>query len=492
MRQKTGAGVDWRYRSQGQHRQFFDFPNPPIALRFMQFSAESVLALAPDAASVKAANGLTKPGQWPMLGANEVALWGECQGSSRYETQVDLAGPSFRCSCPSRKFPCKHGLALLLLWAKNPAQFQASAPPAWVTEWLAERAQRTQKKEEKQQQKTADKAAQQAAQAADPDAEASARKTIDKRWSRIDKGVAELQQWLADQIGHGLGHLTSDSRAAWEAMAARLVDAQAPGLAARLGYAAEALLDGPQWPGNVLRRLGMLQLACDAVQRRAALDEGASADVRALLGWPADKDTILAQSPPVTDAWRVLGVIQEERDNRLLERRVWLQGLRTGQRAFLLDHTFAGRVFESSWVALSTVEATLVFYPSAAPLRALVVRSQTSALPGQQPALPAGTAPLDEWRGVAQRVAANPWSHLHPLLCCDATLHYDAEAADSRFRLQWGDRALPLQLHLSDGWALLALSGGQPLTVQGEWDGTHLRPLSAVGPEGFWIWTPRT
>ena len=126
----------------------------------MQFSAESVLALAPDAASVKAANGLTKPGQWPMLGANEVALWGERQGSSRYETQVDLAGPSFRCSCPSRKFPCKHGLALLLLWAKNPAQFQASAPPAWVTEWLAERAQRTQKKEEKQQQKTADKAAQ--------------------------------------------------------------------------------------------------------------------------------------------------------------------------------------------------------------------------------------------------------------------------------------------------------------------------------------------
>lgn len=455
----------------------------------MQFSAESVLALAPDAASAKAAHGLTKPGQWPLLGADAAALWGECQGSSRYETQVDLAGPSFQCSCPSRKFPCKHGLALLLLWAKDPAQFQASAPPAWVTEWLADRAQRTQKKEEKQQQKTANKAAQ---QAADPNAEANARKTVDKRWGRIDKGVAELQQWLTDQIDQGLGHLTSDSRGAWEAMAARLVDAQAPGLAARLGYAAEALLDGPQWPDNVLRRLGLLQLACDAIQRRDAFDASASADLRALLGWPLDKDTLLAQSPPVTDAWWVLGVIQEERDNRLLERRVWLQGLHTGQRAFLLDHTFAGRVFESSWVALSIVEATLVFYPSAAPLRALVVRSQTRTLPGQQPALPPGAAPLDEWRGVAQRIAANPWSHLHPLLCSDATLHYDGEKAHSRFHLQWGDMVLPLQLHLSDGWALLALSGGQPLTVQGEWDGTHLRPLSAAGPEGIWIWTPRT
>jgi uncharacterized Zn finger protein len=25
---------------------------------------------------------------------------------------VDLSGPAFRCTCPSRKFPCKHGLAL--------------------------------------------------------------------------------------------------------------------------------------------------------------------------------------------------------------------------------------------------------------------------------------------------------------------------------------------------------------------------------------------
>ena len=453
----------------------------------MQFSAESVLALAPDAASVKAATGLTKPGKWPLLGANTAALWGECDGSSTYQTQVDLSGPSFRCSCPSHKFPCKHGLALLLLWAKDSTQFQATPPPAWVTEWLAARTERAQKKEDKQQKKAADKAA-------DPHADASALKTAAKRWGRIDKGVAELQQWLTDQIDQGLGHLTSDSRDAWETMAARLVDAQAPGLAQRLRYATEALLDGPDWPENVLRRLGLLQLACDAVARRAALDEGASADMRALLGWPIDKDSILAQSPPVSDEWRVLGVIQEERDNRLMERRVWLHGLHTGQRAFLLDHTFAGRVFESSWVALSTVQATLVFYPGAAPLRALVVRSQTSALSlsgQQQPALLPSLSPIEEWQRVAQRVAANPWNYWHPLCCSAATLHYDGEQTQFRFHLQWGDMALPLQLHLSDGWALLALSGGQPLTVQGEWDGTSLRPLTAVSPEGFWIWTPR-
>ena len=453
-----------------------------------QFSAESVLALAPDAASAKAANGLTKLAMWPVLGANDAAVWGECQGSSRYQTQVDVAGPSFRCSCPSRKFPCKHGLALLLLWAKDATQFQAVPPPTWVSEWLASRTERTQKKEEKQQQKAAEKAA-------DPNADATALKTAQKRWGRIDKGVVELQQWLIDQINQGLGHITPASRSAWEGMAARLVDAQAPGLAGRLRYATDSLLEGPQWPENVLRRLGMLQLACNAIQRRDALDEGASADVRALLGWPIDKDSVLAHAPPISDDWLVLGVIQEERDNRLMERRVWLHGLQTGQRAFLLDHTFAGRVFESSWVALSTVQATLAFYPSAAPLRALVVRSQTIAMPHphQQQALQAllpSIAPLQEWQQMAQRVAANPWGHLHPLCCSDATLHYDSECTAFPFQLQWGDMALPLQLRLNDGWGLLALSGGQPISVQGEWDGSSLRPLTAVGPEGFWIWTP--
>ena len=178
------------------------------------FSTESVLALAPDAASAKAANGLIKPGKWPSLGASEVAIWGECQGSDLYQTQVDLSGPSFHCSCPSRKFPCKHGLALLLLWAKDPTQFQQGQLPKWVSEHLAARQERQQKKEEKQQQKAAEKAA-------DPKAAETALKSVQKRWSRIDKGVAELQQWLSDQVAQGLGHLSPDSHDDWDGVAAR-------------------------------------------------------------------------------------------------------------------------------------------------------------------------------------------------------------------------------------------------------------------------------
>ena len=58
-------------------------------------TSESVLALAPDDASAKAARGLTSPAKWPTLGADDAAVWGECQGSGSkpYQTQVDLAGP---------------------------------------------------------------------------------------------------------------------------------------------------------------------------------------------------------------------------------------------------------------------------------------------------------------------------------------------------------------------------------------------------------------
>ncbi|MCD0157069.1 SWIM zinc finger family protein, partial [Deinococcus sp. 6GRE01] len=91
---------------------------------------DAVLALAPDAASAQAARKLAAPGKWQNLNTPAGSLWGECQGSGRtpYLTGVDLSGPAqtspaFKCTCPSRKFPCKHALALLLLRATHADTF---------------------------------------------------------------------------------------------------------------------------------------------------------------------------------------------------------------------------------------------------------------------------------------------------------------------------------------------------------------------------------
>lgn len=433
----------------------------------MNLDADAVLLLAPDASSAKAARGLVSPSQWPTLGANEHAVWGECQGSGSkpYQTQVDLSGPTFRCTCPSRKFPCKHGLALLLIRAQDPARLNQSAPPAWVSEWLTSRAERAQKKEEKQREA--------AAAPADPEAAARA---IAQRWKRIDTATRELQRWLGDQLRRGLGNL-GGTQGEWDTAAARLVDAQAPGLAQRLRDAGERVGDSDH-AADLLQRLGLIQLACEAVQRRDTLSPEAQADLRALLGWPIERTDVLAASEPVHDRWVVLGQLSEEREGRLVERRVWLQGEATGRRALLLDHSFGGKGFEHAWLTGNAHPAALAFYPGAAGLRALPADITGAAQPAPWPV----TTRAGEWQHIAARVSACPWVPLHPMLTTHAVPHLD----DGIVRLAHEGEDLPMRLGDDDRWTLLAVSGGHPLAVMGEWDGQQLRPLAARGRDGLW------
>lgn len=81
----------------------------------MNWSEEQVLALSPDASSTKAARDLSRPEKWQLLAIDALVLWGEIKGSSStpYRTQIDLQNIAFKCSCPSRKFPCEHGLSSL-------------------------------------------------------------------------------------------------------------------------------------------------------------------------------------------------------------------------------------------------------------------------------------------------------------------------------------------------------------------------------------------
>ena len=109
-----------------------------------RWDRERVLALAPDAPSQRTAQSLASGRAWPATGAGTGALWGECRGSAAapYRAVVDLSGPAYRCSCPSRRFPCKHVLALLLLWAEGAVRDDAAGPPDWAANWLTTRAAR--------------------------------------------------------------------------------------------------------------------------------------------------------------------------------------------------------------------------------------------------------------------------------------------------------------------------------------------------------------
>src|SRR2546427_572245 len=105
----------------------------------MKWTAEQILAMAPDAPAAAACGAYAARKRWVSIGCDARALWGECRGSGSrpYQVQIDLTGPAFKCSCPSRKFPCKHAVGLFLFCtAQGPP---VRAQPAWVAEWILTR-----------------------------------------------------------------------------------------------------------------------------------------------------------------------------------------------------------------------------------------------------------------------------------------------------------------------------------------------------------------
>jgi hypothetical protein len=419
-----------------------------------------VLALAPDASSAKAAAGVARPGTWSGTGCDGQAVWGQCQGSgsSAYRTGVDLSGPAYRCSCPSRKFPCKHSLGLLLLWSDDAVA--AGTRPGWVREWLTERDEKAQQVQERRDG---------AVRARDP-------RTAERRERRVEDGVDELDRWLRDQVAHGLAQAEHAPYSLWDDAARRLVDAQAGTLAGQIKSLATIPRHrgGAGWPERLLEEYALLRLLTRAYRRRAELPEPLRQTVRSRVGFTMSQDEVLG-GPTVRDRWYVAGIRDTEQD-RLITRRVWLRGLRTGRPALVLSFAAPGRPMDASLVAGTAVDADLAFYPGAQPLRALLAA---------QHGTPAATAPPggtvgDFLREYARALTLDPWLDRWPAVLGDVRLSRDHRLVDAH-----GD-ALPLDA--TDPWRLLAVSGGGPLTVVGEWSPQGLRALSAWHEEeGFLV-----
>ena len=145
-----------------------------------------MLALAADAPAARAAGG-GRAAKWSGPGASAGAVWGLCRGGGAqpYRVVVDLEGPAYPCSCPSRKIPCKHALGLLLLWSVGAVQLTesegclggsragprlGSGRPGRRGGGCGGRAGRR-----------------------------------ERRAERVGAGVAELEVWLADRVRRGLG-----------------------------------------------------------------------------------------------------------------------------------------------------------------------------------------------------------------------------------------------------------------------------------------------
>jgi hypothetical protein len=444
------------------------------------WTKDRVLSLAPDAASAKAGQAQATPAKWQNLGRSPACLWGEVQGSGQkpYQVRVDLTEPAFKCSCPSRKFPCKHALGLLLILADQPAKLPSVDPPEWVGEWLAGREKRSEARDKKA-----------AAPPKPVDAAAQAAR-VKKRESNIEAGLDELSRFLVDVLRQGFAAAQSQPTRAWDDVAARLVDAQAPGLARLVRQLGETIGSGPGWHSRLLRGMARMSLAIEGYKRLAELPTDTQHDLRTLIGWTQSKEEVLAQ-PAVEGPWCVVAQQSEEED-RLLVRRTWLLRQGDGRPAMLLDFAAAGQPLDVSVMVGSLLAAELAFYPSAAPLRA-IVKQRTGPLEifGEIPGVDTSDQALADYAAALSR---NPWIERWPMPLAAVTPIPTSVKEGGVTSWQLRDRdgaALPIDSKFSDGWTLLALSGGRPLSVFGEWDGERLAPLGVSVGGTYLSWSKR-
>lgn len=429
------------------------------------WTTEHISALSPDSASLKNGRALAVASKWQTLGQSDTILWGEIKGSGSkpYQTCIEQTTPSFKCSCPSRKFPCKHGLGLALVFATQPDALSHTEFPDWVAEWVNKREQRVQK----QTQKVSDVPVDEATLKKREQAQQKRRAARD---DKVNAGVTELQTWLYDQVRQGLSQSVLDNRA-WDKIAARMIDAQAPALARRLQRCAEARFSGGAWQEKLLSEVAQLHLLLTAYQQRESLSPDLQADIAMYIGETSNKTELLEQDG-VTDDWLVLGQAIEEQDAMRIQR-TWLVGTQQARYALLLDFSVANQAMTLRPPVGSVVNAELVFYAGSCASRALL--KQDNGAVSVAPDLSMFVSIPSALQAFHSQLAQSPWLNQYP---CAVNAVIPVRQ-DKQWSLVDSDlMTLPLKITEPQGWYLLALSGGHPVNVFGEWNGETLLPLT--------------
>jgi hypothetical protein len=425
-----------------------------------RLTEEQVLELAPDAASLKSGKDLANPKKWLNFSYNERVLWGEMQGSGKdpYRTQIDLLSTAFKCSCPSRKFPCKHGLGLFLIFAKDASIITKDNEEAvWVKEWMDKR------------QTKAETAA--APQTEEPDEKTIAKREKDKekrdnnRLSLVQGGAAELELLLKDLLRAGFIVLPEKGTAFFTKTAARMVDAKATGLANQAkNFTKINFYSGTDWHSQVLEQAAETYLILESFKNIASQTPAVQEDIRSLVGWSLKKSELLEQPnlDEVNDTWLVLGRSSEQEDDLIIQKQ-WLLGTESKRYALILDFAHKSAPLQTMLVSGTFIQANLVFYPSNMPFRA-VIKTQGS----QVTDMPLTAKPLEHCAALqadfVEKLSLFPWADELPFFVRQLTI---VTHQDAWFLRDTEGYLMPInpKLNVNIILHLLALTGGKPVDM---------------------------
>lgn len=460
----------------------------------MEISLDMIEDLAPDQASLNAAKKLLSPAKWPIRGQQSSVntIWGQVQGSGSkpYFTVANVVDHGYKCTCPSRKFPCKHVLALLWQYSQAPSEFTEEAPPEWVNDWLGRRRKNTAtsptkeddkpkpKKNialadvEKEKQLSSEERAKK--EAAKLKRASQIREATD---SAISTGLLEFQQWVDDQLRTGIGSFTKEINERCRRIAARLVDAKAANLASRIDELPAKIYTFPpdQQMQVIFKELGQLVLLSEAW-----FTNQNDPDVRRTIGTTENRDQTLQSKDTLrkSGVWETVGEKVFTRRDGLISHTTWLLKVDENDPCFalLLDHYPASAGKREAGLGIGTqINAEIAFYKSASPLRGVLVKHQILT---SENTLQGKFKTIDIWKNYTDMLALLPWSESCPHLLGEGSIQVDT-AGRFWWKCQSNNETIPL-LNTEFPAMLLGNDLSRAFAV---WDGERAEILSAYSQQ---------
>jgi hypothetical protein len=438
----------------------------------MVLTPDQITAIVPDAASLKAGRDLGTSRKWESIGGDEVVLWGLAMGSGKepYQTRVRLGDLASKCSCPSRKFPCKHAIGLMFLATGQPAALTQTERPPWVVEWLEAHAARDLKAEARAEEKVSK-----------PVDEKAAAKRRAQKENRVTDGVQLLQKSIVDLTREGLASGNARDAMAWENLAKRMIDSQLPGLANTLRHVADTVLRDLDVDRELPFELGRLHLLLKTFSSEHLQNDPLRSEIMSQLGVRAGSETG-ESGEVVEDQWFVAGRTVQERDH-LITSSTWLLGTKSRRWGRVLRFTPVMQAMVDPWLLGSTVHALLKFQAGLYPVRAV---PESDGIPAMCRIPPTHEAGFESLLGhFSSALASNPFFRAMPFFIPLRP------GADLKSLVDIAGHALPWRVADDLAFRVECICAGDLTPICGEWDGRNLRLLSIRDGDTWHPLTPQ-
>lgn len=344
--------------------------------------ADQIQQIIPDANSEKAAKKLAKLGQWnERFSSEEQWIWAQIQGSSIYQSAIYLPQMKCECSCPSFKRPCKHALALLMVYAEHPDQFTPHTAehsmPSHVEKWR-NKINKVSEKIEKPS-KPVDAAAQQ--------------KRQDAREQKMHKGMQALSIWLEDLVNLGLSQVRSQNQPQFfHEMSSRLVDAQTAGINYLL-YELSSSLYQEDWQSQSRYWLSKLHLVTVLWQQKDQLSLPMQQELRQLLGVNMSAELWENQAKTSIEFVQLGSEIQPLQQAKGFYRRQWLWDSAQCQDYLILDYSIPPYTQYGMYIQPQSLwQSQVQFYPAVTQQRLRLVDESKIQAQAQLSQAPVGFA----------------------------------------------------------------------------------------------------